>query len=287
MIYFTNVKFYLKEKMTKKLTILAIALSAVMYTHAQVKFTPDTMECHMISFSAGLAMPGSGSTNTGMTGGNMKDLYSGPYLDFSIGCDYKYKSNWMVTLDGDMWFGVTDDNLQDRRERIGDVFTPLGYPLTTNGTDGALQAYNRSLAVRIGVAKIIPVIHDNPNSGLMLKVSGGWMMQKTVFGQDWTKDPVPLLHDDYGKLFDHLRQGAIISEGIGFNYMSNYLTYVNFRIVFEVSQCISWSTRPYQIDNLMGLNGKDNNRYFDLMYSLRLTWMFPLTGKTTYDYYYY
>jgi hypothetical protein len=37
----------------------------------------------------------------------------------------------------------------------------------------------------------------------------------------------------------------------------------------------------------MGLNGKDNNRYLDFMVGLKLTWMFPLTGKTSYDYYYY
>jgi hypothetical protein len=43
----------------------------------------------------------------------------------------------------------------------------------------------------------------------------------------------------------------------------------------------------YCAPDQMGLNGKDNNKYFDLMYGLRLSWMFPLMGKTTYDYYYY
>ena len=45
--------------------------------------------------------------------------------------------------------------------------------------------------------------------------------------------------------------------------------------------------RPYQLDNQIGLNGKDSSRYFDLLYGIRLSWMFPLMGKTTYDYYYY
>ena len=66
--------------------------------------------------------------------------------------------------------------------------------------------------------------------------------------------------------------------------MSNYLTYVNLRVSLEISQCLTWSSRPYLIDNLTHLNGKDHNRYLDLLYGL--TWMFPLTGKTTYDYYY-
>ena len=252
----------------------------------QVKLSVDTLECHIIGFTAGALMPGEGSTSSGALGGSMRDLYKGPYLDFSIGCDYKYKSNWMVTLDADLWFGYNSDNLRDREQRIP-VYTPSGIALCWGGYDGAVTAYNRGLSARVGGAKIIPVIKDNPNSGIMLKLSGGWMMQKTVFSQDMNESPVPQLNGDYAKMYDHLRHGAILTEGIGFIFMSNLSTYVNFKVMFEVSQCFSWSTRPYQLDNLIGLNGKDSGRHFDLMYGLRLSWMFPLMGKTTYDYYYY
>ena len=155
----------------------------------------------------------------------------------------------------------------------GKVFTKLIREITT--------------AARIGGGKIIPVLKGNPNSGLLLKVSGGWFLQQTVFHQEFTEAPVPQVVDEYGKLYDHLRNGAILTESIGFVFMSNYSTYVNVRISFDISQCFSWSSRPYIIDNKMGLNGKDNNRYFDLLYGVKLTWMFPLMGKTTYDYYYY
>lgn len=254
--------------------------------HGQVKLSADTLECHIIGFTAGALMPGSGAASTGMTGGSMRDLYKGPYLDFSIGCDYKYKSNWMVTLDADLWFGYNSDNLRNRESRMS-IYGDNGVLYSWGGYDGAVAAYNRSLAARLGAAKIIPVIKGNPNSGIMVKVSGGWFMQKTVFSQDMNESPVPQINGDYAKIYDHLRHGAILTEGIGFVFMSNISTYVNFKVMFEVSECLSWSTRPYQLDNLMGLKSKDNNRYFDLMYGVRLSWMFPLMGKTTYDYYYY
>jgi len=275
------------KKTTKGSTILAIMLSLAAFVQGQVKTTPDTLECHIIGFSGGLKIPSTGTASEGAMGGNMKDLYEGPYLDFSIGCDYKYASNWMVSLDGDFWFGLSSDNLENRVERMGNIFTPTGYAMGWGGSDGIINAYNRGLSLRLGLSRIFTFLPNNPNSGFMLKVSGGWMMQKTVFSQEYTSDPVPQLKGDYAKLYDHLRNGFIISEGIGFIYMSNYYTYVNIRVLFEVSQCVSWSTRPYQIDNLMGLNGKDHNRYFDLLYNIKLSWMFPLTGKTTYDYYYY
>ena len=63
--------------------------------------------------------------------------------------------------------------------------------------------------------------------------------------------------------------------------------YANVYLTFEVSQVWSRSTRQYMIDYYLGLQGKDNNRYFDLLYSIKLCWMFPLKGKTAHDYYFY
>ena len=272
--------------MSKRLIIITSLIGIAFCARGQVKLSADTLECHVIGFSAGVLMPGAGSASEGSMGGNMKDLYKGPYLDFNISCDYKYKSNWLVTLDADLWFGYNSDNLRCREERMS-IYSSSGILYSWGGYDGVVTAYNRGLSARIGGAKIIPVIKGNPNSGIMLKLSGGWMMQKTVFSQDMNESPVPQINGDYAKLYDHLRHGAMLTEGIGFVFMSNHLTYVNVRVMFEVSQCLSMSTRPYQLDDYMKLNGKDKNLYFDLIYGVRLSWLFPLMGKTTYDYYYY
>ncbi|MBR1799147.1 MAG: hypothetical protein IJ761_04530 [Bacteroidales bacterium] len=270
---------------------LAITAFLMLAGHglSQVKLSPDTLQCYIIGFNAGIMTPISGlhSNSQGYEGGNMADLYKSPYLDFALECDYKYQSNWLLTFDADFWFGLTSDNLKDRTERMGDVFTSTGYAMSWGGYDGAMTFYNRGLALRGGGGKIIPVNHKNPNSGLLLKLSGGWFLQQTKMVQDVNESPVPQLSGDYARLYDHLRHGLILTESFGFWYMNNYRTYVNFRITFDISQCYSWSARPYIIDNKMGLNGKDNSRYFDLLCAVKLTWMFPLTGKTTYDYYYY
>ncbi len=273
--------------MIRKTALLIGCILLIFSIQAQEKEKADTLECHIIGFSFGLLTPGGGSASTGMEGGNMGDLYAGPYLDFALECDYKYKSGWMMTLDGDIWFGASNDNLQQRVERLGSIYTPSGMAMGFNGSDGLVYAYNRSLAARLGVAKIIRVIPENPNSGILLKLSGGWLMQKTVFSQDMNEAPVPQLRGRYVKLYDQLRNGAMLTQSVGFCYMSNYQTYINFKVELSVSECMMWSSRPYTIDNLMGLNGKDENRYFDLVFGLKLTWMFPLMGKTTYDYYYF
>lgn len=267
-----------------------LQLTVLSSLQAQVKLNVDTLECHMVNFSAGLMMPGNGS---GPVGGSMKELYGSPYLDFGLEWDYKWQSGWMASLDADIWFGASSNNLLRRADRYGDVFLPSenenydDYAMSWAGLDGNVMAYNRALAIRPGFGKILQILPKNPNSGILLKVSGGWFMQKTVFNQEYTETPVMQLSGNYAKLYDQRRNGVMLTESIGFIFMSNYTTYVNIKLAFEVSQCFSWSSRPYQIDNVMGLNGKDTGRYFDLMYGVKLTWMFPFTGKTTYDYYYY
>ncbi len=273
--------------MKTKTISLMLAVLLALPCAAQVKLNVDTLKCHIVGFSAGALMPFGGSNSLGLQHGNMKDLYNGASIDFALEWDYKFLNNWMLSFDADLWFGASSDNLAQRDERMGDVFNSQGYAMSWGGYDGAVTAYNRNIALRPGVAKMFSVLPKNPNSGIFVKLSGGWFMQKTVFSQDVNESPVPQLNDRYAKLYDHLRNGCIVTESVGFAYMSNYHTYVNFKVSIDFSQCYSWSMRPYQIDNLMGLNGKDNSRYFDFMIGVKLSWLFPITGRTSYDYYFY
>ena len=273
------------NKIHKTIVLLLLMLAST-GTMAQEKLSPDTLECHMVGFSVGVMTPFSGSS-TGLPGGTMLDLYESPYLDFNIDWAYKFADGWMAPFHADLWFGMYSNNLKDRSIRYPHVFNFEGDAIGWGGYSGNVSAYNRGLSMKPGVGYIIRVLPKNPNSGILLKLSGGWMMQKTVYSQEYTEAPVAQLNGDYKKLYDHLRNGVILTESVGFIYMSNYQTYINLKISFELSQCWTWSSRPYQIDNLMGLNGKDKGSYFDLMGGVRITWMFPFTGKTTYDYYYY
>lgn len=267
--------------------LFLLPLLAPLTSRAQVKLGVDTLQCHIIGFSAGIQAPLSGSNSNGLTGGSMKELYEAPYLDFGLEWDFKFKRDWMLTLDGDLWFGFNSDNLTQRVDRMGDIFTSQGYLMSWGGYDGAVTLYNRGLSIRPGVARLFHILPKNPNSGLFVKLSGGWFMQKTVHSQDMNESQVPQLNDSYALLYDHLRNGVVFTETVGFLYMSNYINYVNFKVELFASQFVSWSSRPYIIDNVMGLNGKDDSRYFDLMVGFKLSWLFPLTGRTSYDYYYY
>lgn len=273
-----------------KITVLAAAMSLPFTLCAQSAGGHDTLQCFIVGFKFGTMFPSdrfshetlpSGGTSRNAT---MYSLYDSPWLDFGVNGFYKFKSNWLLSIDGDFWFG--NDNLSHRRERMSHLYTGEGIIIGTNGTDAVVTCYNRGLSAQAGMGRIFPLWPSrNPNSGLLARIGAGPMLQQTVFMLNDVN--APQIDGDNALLYDHQRKGFLLTESLGVWFMSNRSNLINFFVSFEVSQCWSRSTRDYIIDNYLGLNGKDRNRHFDIIYTVKLSWMFPLKGKTARDYYYY
>lgn len=259
---------------------------------AQIDLTVDTFECPIVGFNAGLMMPSKAfSFETAPDGAKsqnatMASLYNPPYLSFGIEGLYKFKSNWLVSIEGNLWFGFNSNNLNHRMERMGDVFTRDSIVVGANGTDANITCYNRGLGFKAGVGKIFPLNPaKNPNSGILARLNAGYLRQQTIFMANSEK--AAQLADDYALLYDHQRHGLMLSEAVGYWFMSNRSDLANVYVTFEVTQCWNWPTRDYMIDHYLGLQGKDNHRYFDLLYTIKISWMFPLRSKPAHDYYFY
>ena len=268
----------------RHLFITACLMAALMpKTAAQVKLTQDTLATPIIGFNFGTVFPSDKlSTENGMY-----DLYESPFLNFGLEAGYKFKSNWIVSVEGNLTFGAKEDNLRNKAERMPAAFSHDTVPIVigANGADATASCYNRMLSLRVGGGKIITLGHKNPNSGIMVGLYGGIMQQKTIFKMNDEK--APQLQDDYARLYDHKRRGFTLTESVGYWFMSNKANFFNFHVTFEVTQCWNHSVRDYVIDEVMNLHGPDNTKYFDLFYSFKITWMFPLKGKTAYDYYFF
>jgi len=281
----------IKEKIFHRLLLIGLfVFFGNGAAQAQIDLQQDTIECHIVGFNFGLKVPSTNLSFETLPDGShsqnatMASLYKGPWMDYGINAFYKYKSNWLVSLDGNLWMG--SDNLQHRVERMENVFSRDSIVIGSGGYDAVATCYNRGLSFMGGVGKIFPVMPEkNPNSGIFARLQGGYMFQQTIFTLNNAQ--APQVEGDYGLLYDHQRQGFLLGEGLGFWFMSNRANLVNFYFEFNVQQCWSWSTRDYTIDNYLGLQGKDNNHYFDLIYSFKLCWMFPLKGRQAHDIYFY
>lgn len=267
--------------MKRWILILAL-LAASSGARAQIKLTQDTLACPIIGFSFGTQF----ASGRFSTEGGMHSLYKSPYLNFGLDGTYKTKSGWLAGIDGSLVFG--NDNLRNRQERMGDVYSHdnTAIVIGTNGTDATVSCYNRALTLRAGFGKIFFVDPaHNPNSGIVARLYGGLLQQKTIFTK--TDVNAPQLEGDYTRLYDHKRRGFTLTQSIGYWYMSNNANLVNLYAAFEITECWNHSVRDYVIDNYMGLHGPDTKSYLDLLYTIKVCWMFPLKGKTAYDYYFY
>ena len=262
---------------------LLFTLTVSFNANAQIKLTQDTLATPYFGFNFGTTI----ASDKLSTEYGMHDLYQSPYLGFGIEAGYKFKSNWIVSLDGGLIIGANGDNLRNKAQRAPAAFSHDTVPLVigTNGVDANTTCYNRMLSFRIGGGKIITLNERNPNSGLLLRLYGGIMQQKTIFMLNDVN--APQLQGDYARLYDHKRRGVTLTESVGYWFMSNRSNFFNLYVAFEVTQCWNHSVRNYVIDEVMNLHGPDNTNYFDLLYTVKISWMFPLKGKTAYDYYFF
>lgn len=263
------------------LSLLACLAVGTLLADAQIKLTKDTIQCPIIGFNVGLVAPLESRNN-----GNMVDLYKPPYLYYGLDATYKLKTNWLFSVDGGIVIG--SDNLRDRYDRMGSVYSDDYYPLviSTGGVDAEAACFNRALSFRAGAGKILPFnMQRNPNSGLALRLLGGFWQQKTIFMLN--NEHAPQLEGDYARLYDHKRRGFSLTQSVGYHFMSNESSMLNFSVTAELTQIWSHSVRDYVIDNLLGIHGPDNNKYFDLLFNIKVCWMIPLKGRTTYDFYFY
>lgn len=260
---------------------LFFSLLSVHTLMAQVKLTQDTLATPYIGFNVSTIM----ASDKLSTDNGIHDLYKAPLLGFGLDAGYKFKSNWLLSVDGSLIIG--SDNLRDRKLRSPAVFSNDTVPIVigTNGTNANATCYSRALSLRLGAGRIFTLNSTNPNSGILARVYAGLWQQKTIFVMHDVN--APQLQDDYAKLYDHKRRGFTLTESVGYWFMSKNSNFFNLYLALEVTQCWSHSVRDYVIDDFIGLRGPDNTKYFDMIYSLKLCWMFPLKGKTAYDYYFF
>lgn len=264
-----------------KATGLVALLCSGQLALGQVKLTQDTINAPVLGFFFGTTMASDGAS----TEGGMFDLYKNPYLTFGIDASWKFQNNWLIGIDGSLMFG--NDNLRDREQRMPGVYSndATSIVIGANGVDANVTCYNRGLNLRAGAGRIFTLGTRNPNSGIVTRLYGGIVQQKTIFTLN--DEHAPQLEGDYARLYDNKRRGFTLTESVGYWFMSNKGNFYNFYVAFELTQSWTRSVRPYVIDGVRGIAGADNTHYFDLLYTIKLCWMFPLKGKSAYDYYFF
>ncbi len=210
-----------------------------------------------------------------LPGGDLADRFG---MNSVIGGDFKIKTtkNWVYGVDYNFIFG---SNIKNYDSILSRITTHNGQIIDGDGAYAKYQLFERGFYTTLTIGKIFPVIGPNPNSGIIIMGGPGYMQHKIRI--DVENNTAPQLKDDYKRGYDHLRGGFTFAEFIGYLHMSNSKI-INFYAGFEIVQ--AW-TKDYRKYNFNEMKYTDN-KYFDLLFGIKVGWFIPLHKKAPKTFYY-
>lgn len=206
---------------------------------------------------------------------------------------YKSEGNWLFTANGNFIFG--DKVKGSRIDLLGEsITTEYGEVIGGGGQPVALAFFQRGFHFQAEVGKLFS-FEPNPNSGFFVQAGIGYLRNRIRIDYmiEAQNPPYPLMNDyQYG--YDRMRGGIALHGEAGYLVMSNSRVY-NFSVSLEVTYARTKPLRDYDFrvfydeagePHIMGYNDK-SQRFNDLYYGIRLSWMIPTYQRQPDAYYYY
>jgi hypothetical protein len=225
----------------------------------------SSMMIHMLDFHLSGHMPG----------GDLAERYG---ANMGVGGSYmvKMKSNWMLGAEFTYYSG---NNF--KQEYIFDnIRDDAGIFINIYGEIGEVVFYERGFYTGLKTGWLFPVIGPNPNSGLILHVSGGFLQYKTLIHQDGRD--IPSLNGEYKKGYDMLSNGLGLSQFIGYLHIDSDRP-INFYAGIEFHQGWVRNRRDYNFYTM----GPDDELRRDYLFGIKFGWVFPLNKRVSTVHYYY
>jgi hypothetical protein len=206
-------------------------------------------------------------------GGNLADRF-GWNSNISLSVDEKFANKFFVGLEGSFFFGnqVRDTSMLDGFK------TSDGQILDQNGNYATVILSQRGFTANLYGGYLWTLFGPNLNSGILLKAGIGYIQHKVKI--EHRESTIAGLEGDYLKGYDRYTNGLMVSEFIGYQYLSNN-KYINFFAGVELIQGFTKSRRSFDYDKA---SYDDTNRK-DLLYGIRAGWILPLYAKPPKEFY--
>lgn len=189
--------------------------------------------------------------------------------------DLKSKKKITIGINGSYFFGNNiKENLFDS------ISSPGGYIINKNGEFADVRLYERGFTTSITLGRIFTFKKPNPNSGILFNIGFGFMQHKIRI--ESIGNNAPQLSKQYKKGYDHLTNGFLLSENIGYLYLSSNRL-ANFYLGFECMQGFTRNRRSFDYDTMQ----KDTKKRIDILYGAKFSWILPLYKKAPQEFYTY
>lgn len=250
--------------MKKNFLFLSILFLFTFHLSAQVSIKDSSIYTPLICASYGYYFPA----------GDMVKRF-GNNSALQINLDFKTKYNWLLGINSSYIFGN-----EIKESLFENISTSKGEITTQEGKIADVRLYERGFTVSGTIGRLIAFKRPNPNSGIAVNIGFGFMQHKIrieTIGND-----VPQLSKEYKKGYDRLSNGFLLTESIGYMYLSNNRL-ANVYIGLDCMQGFTQNRRSYDYD----LMKKDTHKRVDILFGARLAWILPLYKKAPQEFYTY
>jgi hypothetical protein len=254
---------------SKKRPDLAFILLIVFFTYTPVKA--------QVSGSAAVALPVVGVHYGGaFSGGDLAARY-GYFNRVGFTAGYKLKSNWSFGIESDFWFsdnvrltGLFDHLVDD----AGNITNDLGMP-------ASVLVYPRGVHANAYVGRLFALNQSNRNSGILVQLSGGYMLHRLRI--ETNDNVVPQIELDYKKGYDRLTTGFNTQQFVGYSFLNNRGS-ASFYAGLYFQQGFTYNRRTINFDepNVP----VSTARRLDLQTGFRIGWYIPFYSAEPREYYY-
>jgi hypothetical protein len=187
---------------------------------------------------------------------------------------YKTRSNWLITAEADYLFGslIKEDSILDH------LRTSNGEIINKYGEYANIIISERGYYIGAGLGRLFNIVKTNPNSGIILRFSAGFMEHKIKIQNEANNAPQVL--GNYLKGYDRLTNGLAINEFIGYMHIGKS-QYFNIYVGFEFYQAWTRCRRDFNFDTME----HDTRNRNDLLYGFRFGWIIPIYERMPDKYY--
>ncbi len=192
-----------------------------------------------------------------------------------LNVDFKTRNYFTFGINGSYLFGK-----KVKESLFDSISNSDGSIINTDGQFADIRLYERGYTISVTLGKMFPFKNPNPNSGIVFNVGFGFIQHKIRI--ETIGNNVPQLSKKYKKGYDRLSNGFLLSENLGYLYLSNNRL-VNFYIGLECMQGFTKNRRSFNYDQMK----QDTKKRLDVLYGAKVAWILPLYKKAPQAFYYY
>jgi len=210
--------------------------------------------------------------------GDLKERY-GYFNHIGVSAGYKTQKNWYAGIAGNFLFGnqiklTYNELFKHLMDKYGIITSEIGVP-------AVIVTFSRGIDFNLEVGKVFNKIGHNSNSGLFLKIGGGYINHKIRIESN--EDLVPQLEKEYRKGYDRFTDGFKLTQDIGYLFLPNK-GFLNFYAGFYIQEGFTKNKRTVFFDQP---EKKISTKLrLDILYGFKVGWLIPIYKRMPREYYY-